>query len=89
MFPARSGMFSTVVETDTQLLSVTQSGVGVIAEKPVSWRAFPRAKSYVNHLHVTFNDHLSINAYLNCGLDKKSDKFGFDISEVARFVSRS
>lgn len=81
---ARAGTFGTVVETDAQLLSVTQSGVEVIAERPVSWRVFPRAKSYANHLHVTFNDHLSINAYLNCGPDKTWDKFGFDIREVEK-----
>lgn len=81
---ARAGTFGTVVETDAQLLSVTQLGVEVIAERPVSWRVFPRAKSYANHLHVTFNDHLSINAYLNCGPNKTGDKFGFDISEVEK-----
>lgn len=79
---ARSGAFGTVVETDAQLLSITQFGVEVIAERPVSWRVFPRAKNYANHLHVAFNDHLSISAYFNYGSEGMGNKFGFDIDEA-------
>lgn len=38
---ARAGTFGTVLETDAQLLSVNQSSVKIIAERPVFLESLP------------------------------------------------
>ncbi|WP_445231592.1 hypothetical protein [Duganella rhizosphaerae] len=79
---ARTGVFGTVIETNTKLLYVNDSGVEVMASRPISWRVFPRAKSYANHLHVAMNDHLAITAYFGYDSGKNDNKFGFDANEI-------
>ena len=79
---ARSGLFGTVIETANFLCAISETGIEQIADRPVSWRVFPRAKNYLNHLHVVKNDHLCIRAYFPYGLDRDSDQFGIGVAEV-------
>jgi hypothetical protein len=79
---ARTGVFGTVIETNSQLIYVNDSGAEVMASRPVSWRVFPRAKNYANHLHVAMNDHLSISAYFGYDSGKSDNKFGFNADEI-------
>jgi len=58
---ARTGAFGTVVETEDRLYSVTNEGVEPLSGEPVSWRVFPRARNYVNQLHIVNDDFLEIN----------------------------
>ena len=77
----RSGLFGAVIEIGDNLFSLTESGVDSISHRPVSWRVFPRAKNYLNHLHIVENDYLAICAYLVSSEDD-SDNYGISFNEV-------
>lgn len=77
----RSALFGAVIEIGDNLFSLTESGVDPISDRPVSWRVFPRSKSYLNHLHIVENDHLAIRAYL-VGNENDSDNYGISFNEV-------
>lgn len=79
---ARSGLFGTVIEIGDDLCVVTESGTESVSTRPVSWRVFPRAKSYLNHLHIIEKDHLSIRAYFTSEMPNQSDRFGISIADV-------
>ena len=78
----RSGLFGAVIEIGDDLFSLTESGLSdIISHRPVSWRVFPRAKNYLNHLHIIENDCLIIRAYfVNSSND--SDIYGISFDEV-------
>ena len=78
---ARSGMFGAVIEIGNNLLSLTNSGVDLISERPVSWRVFPRAKNYLNHLHIVENEYLNILAYFVRN-ENDSDDYGISFDDV-------
>lgn len=80
---ARSGLFGTVLEIDDHLCVVTENGTQTVATRPVGWRVFPRAKQYLNHLHIVMNDHLSIRAYFPFENLGHKNRFGIDVEEVA------
>jgi hypothetical protein len=79
---ARSGLFGTVIEIGDELCAVTEDGTETVSIRPVSWRVFPRAKSYLNHLHVVERDQLSIRAYFPSAISDHTDRFGISIKEV-------
>lgn len=79
---ARSGLFGTVIEVGDELCAVTENGTETVSNRPVSWRVFPRAKSYLNHLHVVEKDQLSIRAYFPSTVPDHSDRFGISIEDV-------
>ena len=78
----RSGMFGAVIENGDNLLSLTQNGVDLIpiSHRPVSWRVFPRSKSYLNHLHIVENEYLVIRAYFVSN-ENDSDDYGISFNE--------
>jgi hypothetical protein len=79
---ARSGLFGTVIEIGDELCAVTEEGTETVSNRPVGWRVFPRAKSYLNHLHIVEKDQLSIRAYFPSAMPDHSDRFGISIEEV-------
>ncbi|MEA5471540.1 hypothetical protein [Spirulina sp. 06S082] len=79
----RSGLFGAVIEIGDNLFSLTESGFDPISHRPVSWRVFPRAKNYLNHLHIVENDHLAICAYFVSSEDD-SDNYGISFNEVSQ-----
>ncbi len=80
---ARSGLFGTVIEAGDHLFTLTKDGIDRISTRPVSWRVFPRAKNYLNHLHVVERDRLLIQAYIPQLSVEKADTFGMHIKEEA------
>lgn len=79
---ARSGLFGAAIEIGNKLHTVTESGVDFVSERPVSWRVFPRAKNYSNHLHIIERDHLCIRAYFPPSISGKVDSFGIDTDDI-------
>lgn len=79
---ARSGLFGTVIEIGDELCEVTEHGTETVSIRPVSWRVFPRAKSYLNHLHIIEKDQLSIRAYFPSVIQDQTDRFGIRIEDV-------
>ena len=79
---ARSGLFGTVIEIGDELCEVSEDGTETVSIRPVSWRVFPRAKSYLNHLHIIEKDQLSIRAYFPSAIPDRTDRFGISIEDV-------
>jgi hypothetical protein len=82
---ARSGSFGSVIETKNDLIIITESDCQVLANRPVGWRVFPRAKNYLNHLHVIENSQLIIHAFFDFesgSANGRSDRFGISIDDV-------
>ncbi|CAE6804095.1 hypothetical protein [Paraburkholderia nemoris] len=81
---ARSGSFGAVIETSSNLITVTERGCQILANRPVSWRVFPRARNYLNHLHVVEDDQLIIHAFLafEGANGDQSDRFGISTDDV-------
>jgi len=79
---ARSGLFGTAIEIGDELCAVSEDGTEIVATRPVSWRVFPRAKSYLNHLHIVEKDQLSIRAYYPSAVPDHSDRLGISIEEA-------
>ena len=83
LLSARSCLFGSVIEIGDNLYSITEEGIEPICSRPVSWRVFPRAKNYINHLHIVMNDKLRIMVYLSTDSDKiVSDRLGISVNEV-------
>lgn len=76
----RSGSFGTIIETADSLYSVTEDSIQCLSNRPVNWRVFPRARNYINHLHVVEADHLCIRSYVRGG-ETANNKFGITVSE--------
>jgi hypothetical protein len=79
---ARTSLFGTVAEIGDFLYSVTEDGIEQISHRPVSWRVFPRAKSYLNQLHIVENDSLIIRAYRPQADQSIVNRFGITFDEV-------
>jgi hypothetical protein len=79
---ARTSQFGTVVEIEDSLYLATESGIELISHRPVSWRVFPRAKSYLNQLHIIENDSLIIRAYIPQSDSTIGNRFGITFDEV-------
>jgi len=62
---ASASVFGYVVEFDTALIVFANDGTSKRLNEPVSWRCFPRSSRYLNHLHVTLEDHLRIYAFVH------------------------
>lgn len=79
---ARTSLFGTVAEIGDFLYSITEDGIEITSHRPVSWRVFPRAKSYLNQLHIVENDSLVIRAYMPQNDDSKINRFGITFDEA-------
>lgn len=82
---ARSGSFGSIIETKNDLIIITEGDCQVLANRPVGWRVFPRAKNYLNHLHVMENGQLIIRAFFDFksgSANGRSDRFGISIDDV-------
>lgn len=79
----KTGAFGTVVEFSDALLEFSEEGIRELANNPVRWRVFPRARNYANHLHVVENDFIKIYSF---GLkeDSNFDKFGFSLESIGK-----
>ncbi|WP_146898401.1 hypothetical protein [Cellulomonas aerilata] len=62
---AGGSVFGIVVEHDNDLEVLASDGTSKRLPEPVNWRCFPRSARYVNHLHVTYDDHVRIYAYVH------------------------
>lgn len=79
---ARTSLFGTVAEIGDSLFSINEDGIEMVSSRPVSWRVFPRAKNYLNQLHIVENDSVVIRAY-SPQQDKNSfSRFGITFDEV-------
>jgi len=79
---ARSGSFGTVIEYEHDLILYNESGEDLISHRPVNWRVFPRAKNYINHLHVVENDALKIYAFECKTTHNHLDYFAIDTENI-------
>ena len=62
---AAASVFGFVIEQEESLLVLANDGTTKRLPEPVNWRCFPRSNRYVNHLHVTFEDHIRIYAFIH------------------------
>lgn len=61
-----TAMFGTIVETHDALIVLrSDENVEKIEGEPVNWRIFPRSENYTNQLHIVYDDHIEIRAYLH------------------------
>jgi hypothetical protein len=75
----RSAAFGAIAEAGEALLLLSNRGAEKICTRPVSWRVFPRAKNYLNHLHVVQDDAVLIFAYIPPFNESgESETFGLD-----------
>jgi hypothetical protein len=58
-------VFGVLVEMDEALLLIGVDGKIASLGEPVNWRCFPRSRQYLNQLHVTYDDHVHIYAYID------------------------
>ena len=62
---ADSAPFGYVIEYDDRMLILdSQLNKLWLDNEPVNWRVFPDSKDYTNHLHVIYDDHLSIHSFV-------------------------
>lgn len=81
---ARVAPFGSVVELNDGLLVIPTKGeVLFLPGEPTNWRVFPRAKDYVNQLHVVYEDHLDIIAFTHDYFvsDQSSKIAGFSMGD--------
>ena len=75
---ARTAAFGTVLETDDELIGLIGNEKIQLADEPVSWRVFPRAKNYANQLHVIQDDRIEITI-----IESTADNnYGFDTEKI-------
>ena len=63
IYKARSGSFGAVIEMKNSLLLIDQESTRTLSSSAVSWRVFPRARNFLNQLHVVENNLLNIFAF--------------------------
>jgi hypothetical protein len=56
-------VYGILVEMDSALLLRGVDGTISAFGQPVNWRTFPRSRNYLNQLHLTYDDHVSILAF--------------------------
>lgn len=74
----RTAAFGTIIETDDALVALVGDEEINIANNPVSWRVFPRAKNYANQLHIINDNHISITIVAS----RENNVFGFDTEKI-------
>lgn len=62
---AAASVFGYVVEFDDALVVFANDGTTKRLPEPVNWRCFPRSARYLNHLHVTLEDHVRVYAFVH------------------------
>lgn len=75
---ARTAAFGTIVETNDELIGLIGSEKICLADEPVSWRVFPRAKNYANQLHVVQDDRVEITIIESVA----GNNYGFDTEKI-------
>ena len=75
-----SATFGTIVEFDDKLIVVLSDESQAIIRGPITrWRTYPRSMNYENHLHVIFDDCVSIYAfYSDYFIDQRQKRFGVE-----------
>ena len=58
-------IFGIIVEMDRSLLLRGVDGSITAFGEPVNWRTYPRSHRYLNQLHITYDDHISIFAFVD------------------------
>lgn len=81
---ARSGLFGCIIEYDSHLLLVNEDEIHRFDESPISWRVFPRAVNYLNHLHIIDKDKLCIHSLVTDFKNKTFDYLGVDIKNLTK-----
>jgi hypothetical protein len=56
-------VYGILVEMERALLLRGIDGTVSAFGQPINWRAFPRSQNYLNQLHATYDDHVSIFAF--------------------------
>ncbi|WP_312834056.1 hypothetical protein [Comamonas sp.] len=77
---ARSGSFGCVVDLYDKIVLMNDIGIKELGRNLTKWKVFPRAKNYVNHLHMIENDCLNIKIFAR--RDMISRKFGISPSNI-------
>jgi hypothetical protein len=67
-------VFGILAEMDSALLLRGVDGSISAFGQPVNWRTFPRSRNYLNHLHVTHEDHISILAFVDDYFISENDR---------------
>jgi hypothetical protein len=60
-----AAVFGIAVEMDSALLVRGVDGSVSGFGEPVNWRTYPRSHRYLNQLHVTYDDHIAIFAFVD------------------------
>ncbi|ENJ5959319.1 hypothetical protein AB1Z15_000508 [Vibrio parahaemolyticus] len=58
---AKTASFGTILETDQDLYILNSKSFEQVSDDFVSWRVYPRARNYANHLHIVKDDYLKIS----------------------------
>ena len=77
---ARSGSFGCVVDLYDRLILMNDYEIRELGRDLTKWKVFPRAKNYVNHLHMIEDDCLNIKIFAR--RDMISRKFGISPSNI-------
>ncbi|MCG3786025.1 hypothetical protein [Delftia acidovorans] len=77
---ARSGSFGCVVDLYDRIVLMNDNGIRELGRDLTKWKVFPRAKNYVNHLHMIEDDCLNIKIFAR--RDMISRKFGISPSNI-------
>jgi hypothetical protein len=72
----RVAPFGSVIEFDEHISVLLNSGeIFEIPGEPVSWRIYPRSMSYLNQLHVIYEDRMDIIAFTSDYLVRPSERY--------------
>lgn len=76
----RSASFGCIVDVYDKIFLLNDFGFQEMAEGLTKWKVFPRAKNYVNHLHMIGDDSLNVKIFAR--RDMISRKYGISPSNV-------
>lgn len=78
---SNSAVYGFIVEFDNGITVLdSQLGNVWIEGEPVNWRVFPNSKFYENHLHIMYDDYLSIYSFNHdYFLNQKEKKIGLEV----------
>jgi len=84
---AGSAYFGVVIECENALVVLLSNGESYSIPGPITkWRVYPRSHNYENHLHVIFDDKITIYSFNNdYFVDQKSKDFGVEYKEKSQW----
>lgn len=77
---ARSASFGCIIDLYSKIFLLNDAGMEEIGQDLTKWKVFPRAKNYVNHLHMIENDSLHIKIFAR--KEMISRRFGISPSKI-------